>query len=485
MSEGEEKVPKVAVPVKEEVSSNSTFSSVNNVSSGFFNKSLIGVLLAIIAYFCIFYQASSPEINIDACGDFCDQIIKENPVITTSTVSVEKIITSVVTETAPVVTKIVTKAANSSNYQSDPEGLHSVQFVNNSEMTIMVRPDDYQMPSSDISQGVIHPEDDGIREKAVMVTLCRNSELWTLVKTIRDVEDRFNHRYHYDWVFLNEVDFTDEFIRVTSSLCSGKTKYGLIPEEHWSEPDYIDVEKFEKIRDEMFDKEVLYGESISYRHMCRFQSGFLFRHPMLAEYDYYWRVDSDINIFCNLPYDIFKFMRINKKKYGFILSLTEYETTIPTLWGHIKNFTSIHPEYLHENNLMDFISDDDGETFNGCHFWSNFEVADLNFFRSQAYTDYFDYLDKTGNFFYERWGDAPIHSIAATLFLDSSEVHFFDGLGFYHPDFLSCPTEENIRIQNQCSCEPERDVTWWSFYFCTRQYFRVGGLELPPDVIPF
>lgn len=134
---------------------------------------------------------------------------------------------------------------------------------------------------------------------------------------------------------------------------------------------------------------------------------------------------------------------------------------------------------------MDFISDDDGETFNGCHFWSNFEVADLNFFRSQAYTDYFDYLDKTGNFFYERWGDAPIHSIAATLFLDSSEVHFFDGLGFYHPDFLSCPTEENIRIQNQCSCEPERDVTWWSFYFCTRQYFRVGGLELPPDVIPF
>lgn len=26
-------------------------------------------------------------------------------------------------------------------------------------------------------------------------------------------------------------------------------------------------------------------------------------------------------------------------------------------------------------------------------------------------------------FFYERWGDAPVHSIAATLFLDRSRIH--------------------------------------------------------------
>lgn len=38
---------------------------------------------------------------------------------------------------------------------------------------------------------------------------------------------------------------------------------------------------------------------------------------------------------------------------------------------------------------------------------------------SQAY---FEHLDHTGGFFYERWGDAPVHSLAAAMFLNASEV---------------------------------------------------------------
>jgi alpha 1,2-mannosyltransferase len=43
-----------------------------------------------------------------------------------------------------------------------------------------------------------------------------------------------------------------------------------------------------------------------------------------------------------------------------------------------------------------------------CHYWSNFEIADLRWFRSPEYIAYFDYLDKVGGFYYERWGDAPV-----------------------------------------------------------------------------
>ena len=32
--------------------------------------------------------------------------------------------------------------------------------------------------------------------------------------------------------------------------------------------------------------------------------------------------------------------------------------------------------------------------------WSNFEIADLEFWRSEAYTKYFEYLDSTGGFYY-------------------------------------------------------------------------------------
>lgn len=46
-----------------------------------------------------------------------------------------------------------------------------------------------------------------------------------------------------------------------------------------------------------------------------------------------------------------------------------------------------------------------------CSVWSNFEIADMRFWRSKAYSDFFEFLDQKGGFFYERWGDAPVHSI--------------------------------------------------------------------------
>lgn len=32
--------------------------------------------------------------------------------------------------------------------------------------------------------------------------------------------------------------------------------------------------------------------------------------------------------------------------------------------------------------------------YNLCHFWSNFELGDLRFFRSRPYLDFFDWLDR-------------------------------------------------------------------------------------------
>lgn len=35
------------------------------------------------------------------------------------------------------------------------------------------------------------------------------------------------------------------------------------------------------------------------------------------------------------------------------------------------------------------------DDFNGNHFWSNFEIGDLDMFRSKEYEAYMDYLDRT------------------------------------------------------------------------------------------
>lgn len=44
----------------------------------------------------------------------------------------------------------------------------------------------------------------------------------------------------------------------------------------------------------------------------------------------------------------------------------------------------------------------EGESYNMCHFWSNFEIARLDWFRSKEYEEFFDMMDKSGGFWTER-----------------------------------------------------------------------------------
>ncbi|CAI5758435.1 unnamed protein product [Candida verbasci] len=331
------------------------------------------------------------------------------------------------------------------------------------------------IPQIDISDNYNVATD---KVKATFVSLARNSDLFSLAESIRQVEDRFNKNYHYDWVFLNEEEFNQEFKDTVSALVSGKAKFGLIPKEHWSYPAWIDQEKAALVREEMTRKKIIYGHSESYRHMCRFESGFFWRQEILKEYEYYWRVEPDIKIYCDVNYDIFKWMKDNGKEYSFTISLPEYKETIPTLWQTTKEFIEANPKYLAQNNLLDWISDDKGQTYNGCHFWSNFEIASLNFWRSEGYQKYFEYLDKAGGFFYERWGDAPVHSIAAALFLPREKVHFFEDVGYFHVPFTNCPVNKETRLSRNCNCNPDKDFTWRG-YSCTTKYYTVNNFKRP------
>ena len=210
---------------------------------------------------------------------------------------------------------------------------------------------------------------------ATFVTLARNSDLWDIADSIRNVEDRFNRNYHYDWVFLNDKEFDDDFIKVTTALVSGTTHYGTIPKEHWSFPDFIDQDKAKKVREDMAQRKIIYGDSVSYRHMCRFESGFFFRQPLMQNYEWYWRVEPSIKLYCDISFDPFRVMAENKKKYSFVLSLYEYAETIPTIWDSAKKFMERFPEHIPEGNSLKWLSDDDGKTYNHCHFVSGFLAA--------------------------------------------------------------------------------------------------------------
>ncbi|KAI0093952.1 glycosyltransferase family 15 protein [Irpex rosettiformis] len=306
------------------------------------------------------------------------------------------------------------------------------------------------------------------KANATFVLLARNSDLNGIVNSMKQNEDRFNKKFQYPYVFLNEQPFSEEFKKRVTELTDAPVSFGLIDHDHWFQPDSIDEEKASASRKEMEKNQVIYGGSVPYRNMCRFNSGFFFRHPLLQNYKYYWRIEPDVNFFCDLDYDPFLIMEDQKKVYGFTISLYEYEATIPTLWNAVKEFIQENPDLVEPGNAMQFVSDDSGNTYNRCHFWSNFEIGDLDFWRGEAYMKFFEFLDSKGGFYYERWGDAPVHSIGAALFAKKEQIHFFKEIGYRHNPFQHCP-QGDAHSRGKCWCDP-KDNFDYEGYSCTKRY---------------
>lgn len=47
----------------------------------------------------------------------------------------------------------------------------------------------------------------------------------------------------------------------------------------------------------------------------------------------------NVKFYCDLDYDPFLFMQENKLKYGFTITMKEYEATIPSLWNVTKGLS--------------------------------------------------------------------------------------------------------------------------------------------------
>lgn len=338
-----------------------------------------------------------------------------------------------------------------------------------------------EVPQPEVQQPEVAQLYNDGRGNDIILSLVRNEELTGMLRSITQLEERFNKRFQYDWWFMNDKPFTQEFIDATTEKVSGRTKYITIPEQFWSYPENIDREKAKEEMEKMSKEGISYGSSESYRFMCRFNSGLFYKLPELEHIEHYWRVEPYVKFKCDINYDVFQYMRNNNKLYGFSMSLGEDHRTIPTLWEHTyEYFFQLHPELVSPHNNLDFISDDNGTTYNGCHFWSNFEIANLKIFRdpSYGYESYFQYLDSKGGFFYERWGDAPVHTLAFSLLLDADQLHFVPNTGYAHNPNQDCPRDEPLHEALKCSCSPSRDFTWhrWS---CVPKFFDVHHLPRP------
>ena len=135
--------------------------------------------------------------------------------------------------------------------------------------------------------------------------------------------------------------------------------------------------------------------------------------------------------------DPFLEMIKNNKTYGFTIAVKELRETVPNIFRYasaykrLKNITSqglwemfVEPQPdkpKKQENKAEGIPEEvlrsepgrngpaeidpeamEGEKYNMCHFWSNFEIARLDFFRSKEYEDFFQMMDRSGGFWMER-----------------------------------------------------------------------------------
>lgn len=131
-------------------------------------------------------------------------------------------------------------------------------------------------------------------------------------------------------------------------------------------------------------------------------------------------------------------MRDNNLKYGFNMNILDDARSFPSLWSRTRSFINAHPELIHPDADLDWLLDSHNSgDYNNCQFFSNFEIGSLNFFRGESNEKYFDWLDRGGGFYYERFGDAPIHTLSVAMFVPKSEIWFFRDIGYQH-DISRC-----------------------------------------------
>ena len=170
--------------------------------------------------------------------------------------------------------------------------------------------------------------------------------------------------------------------------------------------------------------------------------------------------------------DPFLKMIEHNKTYGFTIAIQEFRETVPNIFRYASAYKRLNkikstdlwemfvePVEMQPEKSVDhdprppqemkqqskhFKADSDpeameGESYNTCHFWSNFEIASLSWFRSKEYEDFFEMMDRSGGFWMERWGDAPIHSLAAGALLEVKDIHYFRDFGYRHTTIQHCP----------------------------------------------
>lgn len=256
----------------------------------------------------------------------------------------------------------------------------------------------------------------GKKLDAVILYLSRRQDIQNLKKSLKLLYKFFNKKFKYPVLIFHD-DFTKQeensLLKINKNIKFENVEFKI--------PPWIDQNKSFKT-----------DFSMGYRHMCRFFSGELYKNDAIKNYDWYWRLDSDSFIHSDINYDIFNFMDKKGFIYGYLGQvLKDIPNAVEGLWDLTKRYIQIHnikPKFLQKYL-------DNNGSWDRSLYYTNFEVSKLDFWRSDEYMKYYNYIDQNGGIYYNRWGDHVIHFLALSIFIDENKIYCFKDIDYSHQSF--------------------------------------------------
>ncbi|KAG1151224.1 hypothetical protein G6F37_008838 [Rhizopus arrhizus] len=326
---------------------------------------------------------------------------------------------------------------------------------------------------------------DHVQVKGAFYMMTRNEDLPKAKATIKSIEDRFNGRLGYPWIFLNNQKFSPEFKKYIKKTVSNPDQvyFGQVDLEAWNYPPWIDSVRSQTLFTGFRDLGYPKINRPSYSNYLRYQSGLFFHHPLFDDVDYVWRVDAGSYYSCEMfRNDPFQTMQEKNKSIGF--SLTERATneiTLFSLWPVTKHFMNLYPNLIEQDSIYPWLTNADNE-YNMCQISTSFEILSLSFLKSEKYRAFFYYLDLVGGFFYERWTDAAVRTVAAALFLKKQEIYFFNDVAYAYKDKAHCPL--NFTLLENCACD-YKDSFDYRRSSCTLDLLHIIKPKMIDEMISF
>ncbi|PFH61365.1 hypothetical protein XA68_17543 [Ophiocordyceps unilateralis] len=178
--------------------------------------------------------------------------------------------------------------------------------------------------------------------RAVLVSFALENDLPAVLSSVSQLEETFNSRYRYDWVFFSTHPLSEDFRRLTSNATKATCVYEVICNELWSVPRGASDSTPQPAESDM--------EPESYEAAAlvrRWKSGRFARESRLKSYDWFWTIEPGAQFIHDINFDVFRVMRDHNIAYGSHQGGLD-DSYMRRLSQHAKSFMDENPGLAYE-----------------------------------------------------------------------------------------------------------------------------------------